>query len=278
MSLSIVILAAGQGTRMRSRLPKVLHRVGDATMLERVLATARELHPETICVVYGHGGEQVPRSVEATDVAFVRQEPQLGTGDALRTALREIGTSEMVLVLYGDVPLIGEETLGAMIAGGGDRLTLLTAELANPGGYGRIIRSKRGSITAIVEEKDATPEQRKLREINTGIMALPTGRLADWTSKLSNRNAQREYYLTDVVPLAVADKVAVGSVKAGAEWEILTALDAALLKSARVIMGELHGRRDFELLAFLQPAFHIGAKKQLRSRLFNFFAVNRDIG
>jgi bifunctional UDP-N-acetylglucosamine pyrophosphorylase/glucosamine-1-phosphate N-acetyltransferase len=119
------------------------------------------------------------------------------------------------------VPLIGEETLAAMIAGGGDRLTLLTAELNDPTGYGRIIRNKRGSITAIVEEKDASAEQRKLREINTGIMALPTEYLKDWTTKLSNRNAQREYYLTDVVPLAVADKVAVGSVKARAEWEIL---------------------------------------------------------
>ena len=219
--LNVVILAAGQGKRMRSRLPKVLHPLAGRPLIAHVIATARALKPARICVVYGHGGEQLPQAMAAADLSFVRQQPQLGTGHALAQAVPHLGGSGLTLVLYGDVPLIGEETLGAMIAGGGDRLTLLTAELAHPGGYGRIIRNKRGSITAIVEEKDATPEQRKLREINTGIMALPTGRLADWTSKLSNRNAQREYYLTDVVPLAVADKVAVGSVKAGAEWEIL---------------------------------------------------------
>jgi len=219
--LNVVILAAGQGKRMRSRLPKVLHRLAGRPLLAHVIATARALKPARICVVYGHGGEQVPQAMAADDIAFVRQQPQLGTGHALAQAAPQLGDAGLTLVLYGDVPLIGEETLAAMIAGGGDRLTLLTAELADPTGYGRIIRNKRGSITAIVEEKDASPEQRKLNEINTGIMALPTGRLADWTAKLSNRNAQREYYLTDVVPQAVADKVAVGSVKARAAWEIL---------------------------------------------------------
>jgi len=219
--LNVVILAAGQGKRMRSRLPKVLHRLAGRPLIAHVIAAARALKPARICVVYGHGGEQVPQAMAADDLVFVRQQPQLGTGHALAQAAPHIGSSGLTLVLYGDVPLIGEETLAAMIAGGGDRLTLLTAELADPAGYGRIIRNKRGSITAIVEEKDASPAQRKLNEINTGIMALPTGRLADWTAKLSNRNAQREYYLTDVVPLAVADKVAVDSVKARAEWEIL---------------------------------------------------------
>jgi len=221
VGLNVVILAAGQGKRMRSRLPKVLHRLAGRPLLAHVIATARALKPARICVVYGHGGEQVPQALAADDVTFVRQQPQLGTGHALAQTVPHLGDAGLTLVLYGDVPLIGEETLGAMIAGGGDRLTLLTAELEDPAGYGRILRNKRGSITAIVEEKDASPEQRKLREINTGIMALPTGRLPDWTARLSNRNAQREYYLTDVVPLAVADKVAVASVKARAEWEIL---------------------------------------------------------
>jgi bifunctional UDP-N-acetylglucosamine pyrophosphorylase/glucosamine-1-phosphate N-acetyltransferase len=220
--INVVILAAGQGKRMRSRLPKVLHALAGRPLIAHVIATARQLKPARICVVYGHGGEQVPQTIVAPDLRFVRQQPQLGTGHALAQALPELLPSAgLTLVLYGDVPLIGGETLAAMIAGGGDRLTLLTAELNSPAGYGRIIRNKRGSITAIVEEKDASAEQRKVREINTGIMALPTARLQDWTSKLSNRNAQREYYLTDVVPLALADKVPVASVKAGAEWEIL---------------------------------------------------------
>ncbi len=219
--LNVVILAAGKGKRMGSRLPKVLHALAGRPLITHVIATARALKPARICVVYGHGGEQVPQALKANDLAFVKQQPQLGTGHALAQALPHLGPGGITLVLYGDVPLIGEETLAAMIAGGGDRLTLLTAELDDPAGYGRIVRNRRGSITAIVEEKDASAEQRKIREINTGIMALPTAHLRDWMPKLTNRNAQREYYLTDVVPLALADRVAVASVKARAAWEIL---------------------------------------------------------
>ncbi len=220
--LNVVILAAGQGKRMHSRLPKVLHALAGRPLLAHVIARARALKPARIVVVYGHGGEQVPQAMAAADLTFVRQQPQLGTGHALAQAQPHLlASAGLTLVLYGDVPLIGDETLAAMIAGGGDRLTLLTADLDDPAGYGRIIRNRRGSITGIVEEKDASAEQRKIREVNTGTLALPTGHLQDWTAKLSNRNAQNEYYLTDVVPLAVADKVAVGSVKARAEWEIL---------------------------------------------------------
>jgi bifunctional UDP-N-acetylglucosamine pyrophosphorylase/glucosamine-1-phosphate N-acetyltransferase len=220
--LNIVILAAGQGKRMHSRLPKVLHALAGRPLLAHVVARARALKPARICVVYGHGGEQVPQAMAAADLTFVRQQPQLGTGHALAQAQSHLlAGAGLTLVLYGDVPLIGDETLAAMIAGGGDRLTLLTAELDDPAGYGRIIRNRRGSITGIVEEKDASAEQRKIREVNTGTMALPTGHLQDWTAKLSNHNAQKEYYLTDVVPLALADGVAVASVKAREGWEIL---------------------------------------------------------
>jgi len=221
VGLNVVILAAGQGKRMRSHLPKVLHPLAGRPLLEHVVATARTLKPARICVVYGHGGEQVPQAVKANDLTFIKQQPQLGTGHALAQAQPHLGNAGLTLVLYGDVPLIGEETLAAMIAGGGDRLTLLSAELDDPAGYGRIVRNRRGSITAIVEDKDASAEQRQIHEINTGIMALPTGRLQEWTSRLSNRNAQREYYLTDIVPLALADRVAVATVKARATWEIL---------------------------------------------------------
>jgi bifunctional UDP-N-acetylglucosamine pyrophosphorylase/glucosamine-1-phosphate N-acetyltransferase len=219
--LNVVILAAGQGKRMRSHLPKVLQMLGGRPLIEHVLATARTLKPARICVVYGHGGELVPRALSASGITLVEQRPQLGTGHSLAQALPQLGAAGLTLVLYGDVPLVGEETLGAMIAGGGDRLTLLTAELDDPAGYGRIVRNRRGSITSIIEEKDASADVRGIREINTGIMALPTARLQGWLSKLTDRNAQREYYLTDVVPLALADRVQVAAVKARAAWEIL---------------------------------------------------------
>jgi bifunctional UDP-N-acetylglucosamine pyrophosphorylase/glucosamine-1-phosphate N-acetyltransferase len=218
--LSVVILAAGQGKRMRSQLPKVLQPLGGKPLIEHVVATARSLQPARICVVYGHGGEQVPQALRADGLTFVKQQPQLGTGHALTQALPYLGGAKLALVLYGDVPLVGEDTLAAMISGGEDRLTLLTAELDDPAGYGRIVRNRRGSITSIVEEKDASAPQRAIREINSGIMALPASRLAGWLSKLTDRNSQREYYLTDVVALALADRVAVATVKARAAWEV----------------------------------------------------------
>ena len=219
--LNVVILAAGQGKRMRSRLPKVLHPLAGRPLLAHVIAAARALKPARICVVYGHGGEQVPQALPSDGLTFVKQQPQLGTGHALAQALPNLGDSSLTLVLYGDVPLMGEETLAAMIAGGGDRLTILTAQLDDPAGYGRVVRNRRGSVTAIVEEKDASATQRAIREVNSGIMALPSARLPGWLSKLGKGNAQGEYYLTDVVPLALADRIAVTTVNARESWEIL---------------------------------------------------------
>ncbi|MBI1965933.1 MAG: bifunctional UDP-N-acetylglucosamine diphosphorylase/glucosamine-1-phosphate N-acetyltransferase GlmU [Betaproteobacteria bacterium] len=219
--MNVVILAAGQGKRMRSRLPKVLHPLAGRPLIAHVIAAARALKPARICVVYGHGGEQVPQAVKAADLTFVKQQSQLGTGHALAQALPHLGSAGLTLVLYGDVPLIGEETLAAMIAGGGDRLTLLTAELDDPTGYGRIVRNRRGTLQAIVEEKDASSTQRAIREVNTGAVALPTARLAGWLAKIRSRNAQREYYLTDVTALALADRVAVTTVRARTSWEAL---------------------------------------------------------
>jgi bifunctional UDP-N-acetylglucosamine pyrophosphorylase/glucosamine-1-phosphate N-acetyltransferase len=219
--VNIVILAAGQGKRMRSRLPKVLHPLAGRPLIAHVIAAARALKPGRICVVYGHGGEQVPQAVPSDGLTWVKQQPQLGTGHALAQALPHLGSGSLTLVLYGDVPLIGEETLAAMIAGGGDRLTLLTAEVDDPAGYGRIVRNRRGSVTAIVEEKDASATQRAIREVNSGIMALPSARLPGWLSNLGNGNAQGEYYLTDVVPLARADRTAIATVNARGSWEIL---------------------------------------------------------
>ncbi|HZM48191.1 MAG TPA: bifunctional UDP-N-acetylglucosamine diphosphorylase/glucosamine-1-phosphate N-acetyltransferase GlmU [Burkholderiales bacterium] len=217
----VVILAAGQGKRMHSSLPKVLHPLAGQPMLAHVIATARALNPKRICVVYGHGGEQVPKAIAAPDLVMVRQEPQLGTGHAVQQALPHLNGTGRTLVLYGDVPLLGAGTLSEMLAAEREELTLLTAKLDRPDGYGRIVRNRRGGVTRIVEEKDASPAQRRIREINTGIMALPSARLKAWLKGLSNDNAQREYYLTDVVRLALADRIPVQTVTARDTREVL---------------------------------------------------------
>lgn len=211
MSLDIVILAAGQGTRMRSALPKVLHPVAGKSMLGHVIDTARALQPQGIHVVIGHGAEQVRERLAADDLNFVLQSEQLGTGHAVAQALPAL-SAERVLILYGDVPLIEADTLQRLLAKvGPEQLALLTVDLNDPTGYGRIVRDAGGKVIAIVEHKDATPEQRQICEGNTGILAVPGSRLADWLGRLSNNNAQGEYYLTDVIAMAVADGLAVAT-------------------------------------------------------------------
>lgn len=220
MALNVVILAAGQGKRMYSARPKVLHRLGGRPLLAHVIDTARALHAERVCVVYGHGGEEVPRAMGEAGVEFVRQVPQLGTGDALMRALPHLGAAERTLVLYGDVPLVRAATLANLLEARMPSIAVLSAELDDPSGYGRMVREPSGRLVAIVEEKDASPEQRSVREVNTGIMVLPTARVRGWLSRLTNKNAQGEYYLTDVVALALADGIAVNAVRVGAPWEI----------------------------------------------------------
>lgn len=225
MSLDIVILAAGQGTRMRSALPKVLHPVAGKAMLGHVIDTARQLEPQGIHVVIGHGAETVRERLAAEDLGFVVQAQQLGTGHAVAQALPQL-TAERVLILYGDVPLIQAETLQRLLEKvGPEQLALLTVELADPTGYGRIIRDAEGVVRAIVEHKDASPEQRAIREGNTGILAVPGKRLAEWLGRLSNDNAQGEYYLTDVIAMAVADGLVVATERAADEMEVLGAND-----------------------------------------------------
>ena len=225
MSLDIVILAAGQGTRMRSALPKVLHPVAGKPMLGHVIDTARALQPQRIHVVIGHGAEAVRERLAGDDLNFVLQERQLGTGHALAQALPFI-QAEQVLVLYGDVPLIEaptlERLLGQAVAG---QLALLTVELADPTGYGRILRDASGRVRAIVEQKDASAEQRLIREGNTGILALPAARLGDWLGRLSSDNAQGEYYLTDVIAMAVADGLSVATAQPADAMEVQGAND-----------------------------------------------------
>ncbi|TAK72716.1 MAG: UDP-N-acetylglucosamine diphosphorylase/glucosamine-1-phosphate N-acetyltransferase [Betaproteobacteria bacterium] len=218
--MNVVILAAGLGKRMHSDLPKVLHRLAGRPLLAHVVDTARSLKPGVICIVYGHGGERVRETIAQPDLVWARQEPQLGTGHALAQALPHLDPKVPTLVLYGDVPLTRAETLTTLCRAAGKGVALLTLELDDPYGYGRIVRS-RGAVRRIVEEKDATKAERALREINTGIMVLPTARLKQWLASLQNKNAQKEYYLTDVVAAAVADRVPVKSAAPGAAWEIL---------------------------------------------------------
>ncbi|RJG12741.1 UDP-N-acetylglucosamine diphosphorylase/glucosamine-1-phosphate N-acetyltransferase [Pseudomonas cavernicola] len=211
MSLDIVILAAGQGTRMRSALPKVLHPVAGKSMLGHVIDSARQLQPQSIQVVIGHGAEIVRERLAADDLSFVLQAQQLGTGHAVAQALPKL-SAENVLILYGDVPLIEVDTLQRLLQQvSAEQLGLLTVDLNDPTGYGRIVRDDKGVVKAIVEHKDATPEQRAICEGNTGILAVPGKRLADWLGRLSNNNAQGEYYLTDVIAMAVADGLVVAT-------------------------------------------------------------------
>ena len=218
--MNVVILAAGLGKRMHSDLPKVLHPLAGRPLLAHVVDTARRLKPGVICVVYGHGGERVREAIAQPDLVWAKQEPQLGTGHALLQALPHLDRKVPTLVLYGDVPLTRTETLEALRRAAGKGVALLTVELDDPHGYGRIVR-RRGAVRRIVEEKDATKAERAVREINTGIMVLPTARLKDWLAGLRNKNAQQEYYLTDVVAAAVADKVPVNSAQPDAAWETL---------------------------------------------------------
>ncbi len=206
MKLGVVILAAGQGKRMRSRLPKVLHRLAGKPLLGHVIDCARTLSPQEIVVVHGHGSEQVLEAFAGqSDLRWAEQVEQLGTGHALQQALPELHSAEQVLVLYGDVPLTRPETLRQLVEATAHGFGLLTVTLDDPSGYGRIVRNDGGRVQRIVEQKDADPEELTLREVNTGIMCLPRTELERWLSGLSNRNAQGEYYLTDVLAMAVAE-------------------------------------------------------------------------
>lgn len=225
--LNVVILAAGQGKRMRSDLPKVLHRLADRPLLGHVIATARSLKPSHICVVYGHGGEQVRAAfadpVADADLQWAEQTQQLGTGHAVLQALPHIDAKLPTLILYGDVPLTRAATLQWLVHLAGPNLALLTARLADPTGYGRIVREglqMSGKVVRIVEQKDASDEEKTITEINSGIMLAPPGALHRWLPTLGNANAQGEYYLTDIVALAVAEGMEIATAQPLDNWEI----------------------------------------------------------
>jgi bifunctional UDP-N-acetylglucosamine pyrophosphorylase/glucosamine-1-phosphate N-acetyltransferase len=212
-AIDVVIMAAGKGTRMKSSMPKVLHRLGGRALVQHVIDTARHLQARHTLVITGHGAEQVEAALHSSAIPlamqFVRQEPQLGTGHAVQQALPVLADDGLVVVLSGDVPLTRADTLQALIAASaGERLALLTIAFDDPTGYGRIVRQG-DRVQAIVEQKDATEAQRKIQEVYSGIMAVPARLLKPWLARLDNQNAQGEFYLTDIVKFAVADGVEV---------------------------------------------------------------------
>lgn len=223
--LNIVILAAGQGKRMQSNLPKVLHPIAGRPMLTHVLDSARALGAQRIAIVVGHGAEQVKQAYATQeDLQFALQQPQLGTGHAVLQAvplLKESHADDVTIILYGDVPLVQPDTLRALLNARANGMAILTEILSDATGYGRIVRDVKGNVCAIVEHKDATPEQRAIQEVNTGIMAVPTRQLKSWLAKLTNNNAQGEYYLTDIVGMAVAEGLSVNVAHPGASFETL---------------------------------------------------------
>jgi len=220
MALEIIILAAGQGKRMRSKLPKILHPLAGRPLLGHVLATARALAPRRIVVVHGNGAEQVRAAFADAQVEWALQAEQLGTGHAVQQAMPSISPDADVLILYADVPLVRAATLKQLLDAARDGLAVITAEVADPTGYGRIVRQASGDVARIVEQRDASSDELALREINAGFMAMSARRLSGWLGRLTNRNAQKEYYLTDVVSLAVAEGVPVRAVKVEDRWEV----------------------------------------------------------
>jgi len=224
--LNIVILAAGLGKRMQSDLPKVLHTLAGRPMLSHVLDTARQLSPDRIVVVVGHGAERVRAAFAGqSDLEFVLQDPQQGTGHAVQQAVPRLLETpdgrDATLVLYGDVPLVQADTLSRLLGARGAGMAVLTEELADPAGYGRIVRDAAGRVARIVEHKDASERELRINEVNTGILAAPTALLREWLSRIDNRNAQGEYYLTDIIGLSVGDGVPVNAAHPHARWETM---------------------------------------------------------
>lgn len=218
--LNIVILAAGKGTRMHSDLPKVLHTVGAQSILGHVIHCAEALNPNKIIVVYGFGGERVKGAFSQKDITWVNQAEQLGTGHAVQQAIPYLDADANTLILLGDVPLVDVTACQKLIAQADNQLAILSFNKTDPTGYGRIVRNSAGHVNAIVEHKDATESEREIIEVNTGIMAMPNTELNSWLARITNNNAQAEYYLTDIVALAVSDEVSVVAEITTDEWSV----------------------------------------------------------
>jgi bifunctional UDP-N-acetylglucosamine pyrophosphorylase/glucosamine-1-phosphate N-acetyltransferase len=230
MALSVIILAAGQGTRMKSHLPKVLHPLAGRSLLEHVHMAASQFPKTDVHIVYGHRGERVREVLSHLKAKWVEQARQLGTGHAVMQAMPAVRQADTVLILYGDVPLITHATLQRLVdAAGRKDFGLLTVELENPTGYGRIVRDSHGNVQRIVEQKDASEAEQAIHEVNTGMMAVSAKLLQGWVDRLSNKNAQKEYYLTDVIEMAVKDQVRVNTVSPESPYEVMGVNDRAQL-------------------------------------------------
>jgi len=255
MGLTIVILAAGQGMRMRSDLPKVLQPLAGRPLLAHVLDCSRALGGDDVCIVYGHGAEKVQAAFEGQGLRWALQAEQNGTGHAVMQAMPDTPDDNQVLILFGDVPLLLPETLQRLCAAtAGDEMAILTVDMDDPSGYGRIVRED-GKVVRNVEQKDASDEEQGITEINTGVMLTPATRLKRWLNNLGNDNAQGEYYLTDVIAMAVGDGVIVHGIKASKQEEVMGINDKKQLAEAE---RELQARLVGELMAagvgFADPA------------------------
>jgi bifunctional UDP-N-acetylglucosamine pyrophosphorylase/glucosamine-1-phosphate N-acetyltransferase len=247
MPLSVVILAAGQGKRMKSDLPKVLQPLAGRPLLAHVIDTARELRADDVHVVYGHGGERVRDALAREPVQWALQAEQHGTGHAVQQAMPGVPDDHLVVVLYGDVPLVQAATLERLVdaAQGGDALAILSVRMQDPTGYGRIVRDRAGNVARIVEHKDANQKERAIDEVNTGLMAASARRLREWLGQLKNDNAQGEYYLTDVVVMAARAGLKVNAILAEREDEVLGVNDKVQLAEVEAV---LRRRRTRELM------------------------------
>ncbi len=244
MALSVIILAAGKGKRMHSDLPKVLQPLGGQPLLQHVVDTAARLPQASLHVVYGHGGERVTESLAHLDVTWVEQPDQLGTGHAVAQALPRVPEDDVVLILYGDVPFVELQTLQGLVERAAlGQLALLTVELDDPSGYGRVVRDSNGAIQRIVEHRDAGADELAIHEVNTGLMACPAAMLRPWVESLENDNAQREYYLTDVIARAVAEDVQVAGIVAAHADEVMGINDRMQLAAAESTLRRFHAQR-----------------------------------
>ena len=245
MTLSVVVLAAGKGTRMRSALPKVLHPIAHKPMVQHVIDTAQQLQPSAVHVIYGHGGDVLQQSLKGQALNFVEQAEQLGTGHAVQQVIPHLGSNEKVLILYGDVPLTRLSTLKKLLAAAESTdLALLTVTLPDPTGYGRIVRDQHGAVNSIVEQKDAKPAELVIGEVNTGMMVVHSASLKRWLAQLQNNNVQGEYYLTDIVAMAAAEGVKIAT-------------------SQPAEVSEVEGANNRIQLAALERAYQLRQAEQL---------------
>lgn len=245
MTLSVVVLAAGKGTRMRSALPKVLHPIAHKPMVQHVIDTAQQLQPSAVHVIYGHGGDVLQQSLKGQAVNFVEQAEQLGTGHAVQQVIPHLASNENVLILYGDVPLTRLATLKKLLAAAESTdLALLTVTLPDPTGYGRIVRDQQGTVSRIVEQKDAKPAELAISEVNTGMMVVHGASLKRWLAQLQNNNVQGEYYLTDIVAMAAAE-------------------DVKIATSQPADVSEVEGANNRMQLAALERAYQLRQAEQL---------------